>query len=368
MDANFRESIIEGWAGLSSGRRNSPLRMTKPTIGIDETREIEFSTKGMKPYISIIPTAFFLLASNLIAGAERAPSVNETADTIEIAIGGSPVLTYHKAVVQPPPGADPAFARSGFIHPVHSPSGAVVTGIHPDDHIHHLGLWHAWVKCEVDGEAVDFWNLKAKTGAIRFAKTIKLISDPKSAGFTVSQEHIIFPGNPQKETVILSEELTVIARLVDDAYEIDYQTRQTNVSKHSLKLPAYRYGGPIAYRAPHHWNKTNSDYLSSEGKTRLDGHTTRSKWIAMWGPSESSSGHDTLSILNHSGNHDFPQHMRVWPPETNNGAIFFNYVPIQETGWEIKPEDSSTMRYRIVVENGKPDPTTLEQRWTRFAR
>ena len=33
----------------------------------------------------------------------------------------------------------------------------------------------------------------------------------------------------------------------------------------------------------HHRDKTNSDYLSSEWKTRIDGHTTRSRWIAMWG-------------------------------------------------------------------------------------
>jgi len=320
----------------------------------------------MKNGSRLLIFGFAFLAFALSVSGAESPVARETADTIDIAIGDSTILTYHKAVVPPPEGADPVFARSGFIHPVHSPSGAVVTGIHPDDHYHHLGLWHAWVTCEIDGKDIDFWNLKEKTGAVRYAKTIELISENGAAGFTVEQEHVMFPGDAKKETVILREAFTVVARLVEGAYEIDYNTVQTNVSKFSLKLPAYRYGGPIAYRGPHHWDKTNSDYLSSEGKTRIDGHTTRSKWIAMWGAREAGGGDDTLTILNHRENHDFPQRMRVWPPTTNNGAIFFNYVPIQETGWEIKPGQVSTMRYRLVVKDGKPDSSELNQRWDRY--
>ena len=141
---------------------------------------------------------------------------------------------------------------------------------------------------------------------------------------------------------------------------------RSNVSALTLKLPAYRYGGPIAYRAPHHWDKSNSDYLSSEGKTRIDGHTTRSKWIAMWGQRKNSESLDTLTILSHADNHDFPQRMRVWPPTSNSGAIFFNYVPIQEFDWEIKPGQVSTMRYRLVTQDGKPDPSDLDRRWQRY--
>lgn len=296
------------------------------------------------------------------------PEVRETSGSIELLVGDHSILTYHKAIVPPPQEADPSYARSGFIHPVRSPSGAPVTGIHPGDHYHHLGLWHAWVKCVVDGESVDFWNLKLKTGRIRYTKTLSVSTGNDFAGFTVKQEHLVFPGNREKERVILEEVFSVTARVVDGAYEIDYETVQTNVSDSTLELPAYRYGGPIAYRAPHHWDKTNSDYLSSEGKKRNDGHTTRSKWIAMWGARASGQGHDTLTILCHRDNHDFPQRMRVWPETSNNGAIFFNYVPIQEFDWKITPGQVSTMRYRLVVQEGKPDPADLNRRWNRFTR
>ncbi|MEZ5329193.1 MAG: PmoA family protein [Verrucomicrobiales bacterium] len=303
------------------------------------------------------------------ATADGPLQVVENETTIVLTHEGSPFLTYHKAEVSPPEGVDPIFKRSGFIHPLKTPGGATVTGIHPADHYHHLGLWHAWVKCEHNGEPVDFWNLKTGTGRIAYVKTVSTESDEHSAGFIVEQAHIAYKGESKKPMTILSEQLHVTARIVDGAFEIDYDTAQKNITEHSLELPAYRYGGPIAYRAPHHWKNGNSDYLSSEGKTRIDGHTTRSRWVAMFGPAEEGKDDGpvaSLTILSNDKNHDAPQRMRVWPPESSNGAIFFNYVPIQETGWEIKPGETSTMRYRLVVQDAKPDAAAINARWDSY--
>jgi hypothetical protein len=301
--------------------------------------------------------------------ATEAPPVfglSETEATLELYFGDLKFLTYHKADVSPPEGADPAFVRSGFIHPLKTPSGATLTGIHPGDHYHHLGLWHAWVKCEVDGREVDFWNLKKRLGRIRFGKTLESWSRADQAGFAVEQEHVAYLEGPDREpTVILRETFRVNARRVGEAFEIDYDTEQTNVSPHALKLPAYRYGGPIAYRAPHHWDRENSDYLGSEGTTRVDGHATRSRWCAFWGPGDDDRT-VSLAILGHPSNHDAPQRMRVWPPNSHNGAIFFNYVPIQERGWEIAPGESVPMRYRLVAQDQRSVAEDLEKRWKRY--
>jgi len=316
----------------------------------------------------LLLSVFLAVASSTILNADEKPfQLEETDDTLVIWHGKNAVVTYHKAEVPPPDGVDPVYTRSGLLHPVRSPSGGGVTGIHPKDHYHHLGFWHAWVNCEHGGKPVDFWNLKKKQGVIRYETTLEIVSKPDQAGFVVEQSHIAFKGEDKTDPVrVLQEAFRVAAQLVDGAYEIDYETLQTNVSEDALKLPAYRYGGPIAYRAPHSWNKDNSDYLSSEGKTRIDGHTTRSKWCAMFGPTEETGKNASITILCHKDNHDFPQRMRVWPPKSNNGAIFFNYVPIQETAWEIAPGEKSMMRYRLVVEDQKPDPKALDARWARF--
>lgn len=291
------------------------------------------------------------------AGAADTANVSVTADTIELRIGDRPVLTYHKTVVSPPAGADPRFARSGFIHPLHAPGGGVVTSIHAPDHIHHYGLWHAWVHTRHRGRAIDFWNVKDGTGTVRYAETLRLIATGDHAGFVVRQEHVSLNDDGSEREVVLSEELEVTVREVDGAYWLDYVTRQTNVTDAPLELEAYRYGGTIGYRAPLDWDASNSNYLSSAGADRTNGHEARARWMAMYGPTD--SGDATVAILGDPRNHDAPQRMRVWP----DGRIFFVFVPIQETAWQIAAGATEKMRYRLVVSDGRPDMARLEAAW-----
>ncbi|MDC0325703.1 PmoA family protein [bacterium] len=320
----------------------------------------------MRTFLTVfrsLRTCVLLACVSLTATLAAGPlTLLETAKTIEIFDGDQVMLVYHKAPMPPPEGKDPAFARSGFIHPLKAPSGGTVTSIHADDHIHHVGLWHAWVKTEHKGRHFDFWNLGGKTGKVRFVRTISTFSEKDKVGFSVQQEQVGMTDDGAKEEVILDETLTVKVQNAEGSYLVDYDTHQTNISDASLILPAYRYGGCIAYRAPYHWNKENSNYLTSEGKDRSNGHTTRGRWCAMFGPTE--QGDATLAILCHPKNHDAPQRMRVWP----DGKVFFNYVPIQETGWELKPNQPSVMRYRVVISNGKADSERLNAFWNAYSK
>ena len=311
------------------------------------------------------PVLLTLLLSACLAQAADKFTVAESEATLDIKNREEVVLRYHKALVPPPKGVDPAYTRSGFIHPLRTPGGTAVTGIHPKDHYHHLGLWHVWVKSKHNGRAIDFWNLKKKEGTVRYAKTLETLEEDGGAGFAVEQEHVAFPGQKNEE-VILREEFRVFVRLVGDAYEVDYETKQKNVTKHALELPTYRYGGQIALRGNPTWNNNNSDYLSSEGKTRADGHKSRSRWCAVWGDGKTKGSFVHFAFLGHRENQDAPQRMRVWEKGNCNGAIFLNYVPTQETGWSIKPGETSHMRYRIVLKEGKPSKEDLDKRWDAF--
>lgn len=310
--------------------------------------------------------AFALLAAGALSAADL--RVEETAEAITVTRGETPVLTYHKADVPPPAGVDPVYRRSGFIHPLRTPSGASVTGIHPEDHHHHIGLWHAWVKTKHGDDEPDFWNLGKKTGRVRYAKTLEIdqgTPDDPAAGFAVEQEQVAYKGKAKKETVVLRERFEVTVHDGDGANVVTYAVQQKNVSEESLVLPAYRYGGLLAYRAPHHWDQTNSDYLTSEGLDRTNSHQSRAKWVRMHGPVDKGIG--ALTVLIHPENRDFPQRLRTWPASANNGAIFFNVVPTQETAWEIKPGQSIAMRYRLVATDGKPKPAQIEKWWKAFA-
>lgn len=296
-----------------------------------------------------------------IAEAKINISLKQTEKAITLVRGETPILTYHIAEVPPPKGVDQIYNRSGFIYPLYAPSGGIVTGIHPADHYHHIGLWHAWVNTKYEGKkGPDFWNLGRRTGRIRHAK----VKETRDAGFTVIQEHLGYlDGIDAEPTVILRETLSVNAAFIDGANVIDYDLTQKNITKKPLIFPTYRYGGGLAYRAPLSWNKKNSDYLTSGGLDRTNSHATRARWVAMHGPAEKGKGKDaTVAVLCHPKNHDAPQRIRTW----DNGKMFFNYVPVQETGWSIQPGKSITLRYCIVILDGSADTKTIEARWKAY--
>ena len=124
-----------------------------------------FSFNLRRRNASISRSVCALLVLTGLARAEL--TVEEKEEAILIADGELHVLTYHKADVPPPKGVDPIYNRSGFIHPVCAPNGEPLTGIHPADHYHHIGLWHAWVKTKHGKDTPDFWNLGRKNARVR---------------------------------------------------------------------------------------------------------------------------------------------------------------------------------------------------------
>ncbi len=103
--------------------------------------------------------------------AARAPTLDlkETESTITISFQAKPVVVYNKQSPPVPAGIDPVYQRSGFLHPVSSPDGTIVTATFPLDHPHQHGIFSAWVKTSYDGQPVDFWNLAFLTDGTRDA-------------------------------------------------------------------------------------------------------------------------------------------------------------------------------------------------------
>ncbi len=308
---------------------------------------------GMNPWFSLV----FLVSVALGSATGSELIVTENANTIQIQRGELAVLTYHKTEVEVPEGVDPAFRKSGFIHPLNTPSGEAITGIQPEDHYHHLGLWHAWVQTRHGEDKPDFWNLKERTGRVRYAKTMSLNAD----GFTVEQEHVAYKGPDRIETVVLREEFTIGVRLEEGRHTIRYRVAQTNVTDTALELPAYRYGGCFAYRARLDWDQTNSEVLTSEGLDRANSHASRAKWVRFSGPT--ARGNASLSVLFDPENQDFPQRIRTWPADTHNGAIFFNVAPTQEFDWSIPPGETIRMAYTLIVTDDVPAEEEIDGWW-----
>jgi hypothetical protein len=299
-------------------------------------------------------------------------AVTDTHDAIILKKGVSEILQYHKAVLYPPDNVDTVYKRSGFIHPLRSPSGNVMTRVSPPDHYHHMGIWNPWTKVRIGDHVTDFWNLYEKQGTVQFAGVNSLISGDVFGGFSVKQDHIDFQGKTHKETII-NEVWDVRSWYTEpvkgtSAYLVDITTFLSLAVDFPVTLEAYRYGGGIGIRANEEWTNKNSRILTSEGKTRVNADGSRAKWVDLNGEfsNKSKSG---IIFFSHPSNREYPEPMRVWPEDANEGRgdVYFEFCPIRYKEWILNPGSLYRLKYRILVYDGSVDRDTAERLWNDFA-
>ncbi|MDP0489754.1 MAG: PmoA family protein [Verrucomicrobiota bacterium JB023] len=305
----------------------------------------------MKFASTLLPAFLFALPG------QAAPQIEETPDIITLSLGEVEVLVYHKAEWEAPAAAGEVYDRSAFIGPIRNSRGHVVTDTHPPDHWHHMGLWHPWTHTVINGTRTDFWNLKKKEGTVRYVETLDLLEESADggAGFIVRQDHVMFQ---PEEKVAVEETLEVILHDSDEPHVIDYVWKQ--IPKVDMELPPHLYGGGLGFRGRRDWTEGKITVLTSEGKTREDGHATRARWIRYTGLDDSGQN-TSVVLMNAPTNHDHPQRMRVHPKEP-----FFNYAPTQEHPWKLETDVPVSMAYRILIYAGKPTPETLEEQWSAY--
>jgi hypothetical protein len=264
------------------------------------------------------------------------PGVEADSAAIRLTAAGRPVLEYRKALQPAPPGVDALFAKSGFIHPLYSPSGVVLTRIQPPDHYHHYGIWNPWTVVRIGGEEVDFWNLGLGQGTVRYAGTLGTTAGAVYSGFRLVQEHVQF--RPGGDRVVLMETWELRSFPVElegkPCNLIDLVVTLHNNLGEPVELSDYHYGGGIGFRATEHWTRHNSRVLTSEGKTRRDADGSTARWCLVEGefPGGTRSG---IVFFSHPGNRAHPEPMRVWPEDAveGRGDLFFEFCPIRHQKW-----------------------------------
>jgi hypothetical protein len=294
-----------------------------------------------------------------------------TKDNIILKKGDTEILNYRKSTMYPPAGVDTAYKRSGFIHPMYSPSGNVLTRVSPRDHYHHMGIWNPWTKVKIRDHVTDFWNLNSKQGTVRFAGINTTLNGPIYGGFSVKQDHIDFQGVKPEELAI-NEVWDVRAWNTEPvsgikAFLVDLTVFLSVAGNDPIVFEAYRYAGGIGYRATGEWNKDNSTVLTSEGLTRKDADGSRARWTDINGAFR-DKGNSGITFFSHPTNRDYPEPMRVWP-ETQNGVgdVYFEFCPTRYKDWTLYPGNQYRLKYRMLVYDGKIDKETADRLWNDFA-
>jgi hypothetical protein len=299
-------------------------------------------------------------------------TAEKDAENIRILSDDKEILSYRYALIEAPAGTDPLYRRyGGYIHPLKSPSGKILTCIQPSDHYHHYGIWNPWTLTYFEGREVDFWNLARGLGTVRYASTISTWSGELYGGFKVKHEHIdlSFPG---AEKIAMNEMWDVRAWNVNlekqPVWIIDFVFTLNCATDSLIKLDSYRYGGGIGFRATPEWTNTNSSVLTSEGKTRKDADGSYARWCMIVG--ETGKDHTSgIIFMSHPSNRAHPEPMRVWPEDANGGRgdVFFEFCPIRHKAWILFPGNEYVLKYRLVVFDGTISSETAEKLWRNYA-
>jgi hypothetical protein len=279
------------------------------------------------------------------------------------------VLTYQSEKTPLPAGYDPAYQRGGYISPVYTPTGKLLTDDYPDNHKHHHGVWFPWTKTEFEGRHPDFWNMGAKTGRVEPDDQPPQFSAAGSVCATIRGFHRFIDMTTKPERVALREQWDIVvyrqivATVGRKPYFVFDLTSTQNALDAPLLLPKYHYGG-LGFRGRAEWNGKGDavTMLSSEGKTRENGNETRGKWMWVGGKAEGGATIG-IAILCHPDNFRAPQPIRF-----NPDMPFACFAPSQLGDWKIEPGTPYVSRYRFIAADGAADVKEIERLWGDYAQ
>lgn len=306
----------------------------------------------------------------LVRGSPRSSAssvrVNRDPGGVEVAIEDRKVLRYNAQTVNPPAGVSSYYKRSGFIHPLWSPSGAVLTTIQPKDHYHHYGIWNPWTKASFEGREIDFWNLNRRLGTVRFSDFINVVNGSVYGGFKALHNHVVYPDSAA-EKIAMKEVWDVrVFNLESKTFLWDFSTTLNLASGSKITLEEYRYGG-FGLRATEVWTNKNSKAYTSEGKTRKDADGSTARWA--WVNGDTEKGTAGVLFMSNPANYNHPEPIRMWPEDANGGRgdVFFNFSPTKNKSWSLSPGKDYTLKYRIFVFDGEISPEQCEALWIDFS-
>jgi hypothetical protein len=289
------------------------------------------------------------------AGAANQVRASSDERALHIQSNGQPVFDYRLQGELPSADIKPIFKRNGYMHPVFTPAGHIVTDEYPSDHRHQDGIFFAWTKTEFEGRHPDFWNIGDGTGRVELEKLDSTWNGPVHGGFKARLRHMDM--SAPKPKPVLNELWEV---MVYRPGLFDMVSTQETAGNSPLVLPEYRYGG-IGIRGHRDWKAKGSvQFLTSEGKDRIAGDATRARWCAMSGLVDGQPV--GIAVLDHPDNCRAPQPLRIHPDDP-----YFTYSPSKMGPWEITPGKPYISRYRYVVFDGAPNAVELDRLWNDYA-
>ncbi len=308
----------------------------------------------------------FLFSLGLFSQSkDKEASIIETNDSILVGTGsGKPIFKYLKKPSNEAKKHAPHFSRSGYIHPIYSPSGRIITGDYAADHPHQHGLFFAWTKSSFRDKPTEFWNQKKQLGDIRFQSSKW---KTENSGKIILESQQIFTTGKDSDEPILTETWRIeIPTQQNDYYQFDLISTQSCVTDDPLLIQKYHYGG-MAIRGNDQWMKEDQNgkpvgkMITSEEKNRENGNHSRPRWVAMYGLVDGEIC--GVLVMNHPDNFRFPQWVRLHP-----GMPYFVFAPMVQKPFAIEPGKPYVSKFRYLIYDGTPDRDAIEGSWKEWIK
>jgi hypothetical protein len=279
-------------------------------------------------------------------------------DGVKVAIGDRTAFRYQMQG-KLPPGIEPQYLRGGYLHPIYTPAGVLVSNDYPSDHHNSHGLWSAWAPVTFDGHDINFWAMGEKTGKGDFDALLGTWDGPVHGGMRTRQVQVSLVG-PAPKTALREVWVLTLYRTPAAApyFLFDLDSTQETASDLPVMIHQHIYGG-FALRGHGQWGNT-ADFLTSEGRTRANGDGSTGRWCFIGGKVDGKPV--GYAALGHPSNFRFPQPLRINPTDP-----FFSLAPARAGPFAIVPGTPYVTHFRIVVLDGPPDRVLLERLWNDYA-
>lgn len=277
-------------------------------------------------------------------------SLTKTQHSLIIAWNAQQVLGYHF----------PQDGNRPFCHPLNLPGAPPLTMNEPGDHVHHQGLWVAWKKVN----EVNFWEQPAKGanpagfGKIIHQHIISHNADAHSAGLVTENAWIDWEGTKH---LTEQREITIHPPSADEMHIYISLTFQPNDRDVVLDL---RRGEPGADGRFYSGMAIRFDNIITPGKLLdADGRTEpmdifgkQSKWCSFTSTHPADNETYGVAIIDHSEN---PRYPTTWWVRNRQNYCLIHPSPVYYEPIHLSPNDTLTLKYRVVLYRGAPKNVIL---------
>ena len=229
----------------------------------------------------------------------------------------------------------------------------VPEGYSKADHPWHKSLW---------------WSFKILNGT-NFWEENQLGTEPTRVKVTHSPKgdariNLTIMYHLTGQTPVLQEDRRIhVSRPTQDgSYFIDWRARFTALGPKAVVFAKYRYGG-LSLRMAAELNESPAwQFMANTEKATANGTSVPTRWMAYQGTAPNRE-QAALAIFDHPNNAGHPA---TWLVRDN--YPYMNPTFPGQNDVTLKPKESLTLRYGILIHQGDITRAQIEQQWKRFAR